>query len=248
MAHLSQAARGKLKRGKHAHAGPQAHGGVAVRAHGGAGGDGTHTPHIVERKALKRMSQAFDIVVVTDEELLAKLVRFKAEKDALTELHLAATPRLSAAARRSSSVASPRAGSGCGGDKDKDSGGGGWGGSGGDDDDASSPASDPPVDLEAAAAARDRAALWTLPDRSVTGHPTPRYFMIHPSNPFKLYFDVFVAGLIVYSVLAVPFAIAFGDDEFAENLKASDSVIDGCFGVDIIITFRTAYFNELLQG
>jgi hypothetical protein len=98
----------------------------------------------------------------------------------------------------------------------------------------------------AAAAKGTKKKANELPVISVTGYTTP-YFMVHPSNPWKIKFDIVVGILIIYSVLAVPFRLGFRVED-NESLFWSDVVIDSLFGVDIIATFRTAFYDDDLSG
>jgi len=83
---------------------------------------------------------------------------------------------------------------------------------------------------------------YRLPRRSVSGHQTS-VFMIHPEHPQKVKFDMLVGALIVFSVLAVPFRLGFRVED-SSSLILMDIIIDSIFGVDIIATFRTAYFDD----
>ena len=87
---------------------------------------------------------------------------------------------------------------------------------------------------------------FTLPMESVTGYATPR-FLIHPMHPLKVKFDILVALLIIFSVLAVPFRLGFRVVDTA-SLQILDACIDSLFGIDILLAFRTAYFDEELVG
>lgn len=51
----------------------------------------------------------------------------------------------------------------------------------------------------------------------------------------------------MYSIIAVPFRIGFGVED-SLGLIVSDAIVDSLFGIDIIATFRTAYFNDELVG
>jgi hypothetical protein len=61
---------------------------------------------------------------------------------------------------------------------------------------------------------------------------------VRPDNQYRLYWDVFILGLVVYSAVLIPYNIAFvGDKErtFVEDF------VDACFWADIIISFWTGY-------
>jgi len=54
-----------------------------------------------------------------------------------------------------------------------------------------------------------------------------------------------VGALILYSVVSVPFRIGFRVEDSPASV-ISDIAIDSIFGVDILATFRTAYFDDEL--
>ena len=116
-----------------------------------------------------------------------------------------------------------------------------------DDDDESLPGSTD-FDAEGALVNMDPAGL-ELPTVSVTGDPTPPW-IIHPQHPYKTTWDSVVAVVIIYSVLAVPFQISFfrhGEGD-GVALVIVDAIVDSLFGIDIVVTFRTAFFDEELLG
>lgn len=67
--------------------------------------------------------------------------------------------------------------------------------------------------------------------------------IIHPENPRKIRWDLYVGGLIIYSVLMIPFQICY--DLPSEGFLAGvDWVIDISFAIDICVSFRTAYYDK----
>merc|ERR1719473_479022 len=69
-----------------------------------------------------------------------------------------------------------------------------------------------------------------------------KYFVIHPKVPPKICWDLVVAVFIMYSVLTVPFRLAFGIEPEGFSF-AFDVVVDLFFAVDILIAFRTSYLD-----
>jgi hypothetical protein len=56
---------------------------------------------------------------------------------------------------------------------------------------------------------------------------------------------MFIGGIILYSVIIVPYRIGFDDVPRAWSLlDLSDILIDFLFLVDIVLTFRTAYVDN----
>ncbi|CAM9342701.1 unnamed protein product, partial [Hapterophycus canaliculatus] len=59
----------------------------------------------------------------------------------------------------------------------------------------------------------------------------------------KLYWDFFVGAMIVYSMIMIPWRISFGQDASGAML-VFDHIVDVLFGVDILVTFNAAYYEE----
>eukprot|EP00929_Paragymnodinium_shiwhaense_P018831 TRINITY_DN13037_c0_g1_i1.p1 TRINITY_DN13037_c0_g1~~TRINITY_DN13037_c0_g1_i1.p1 ORF type:complete len:1634 (-),score=359.10 TRINITY_DN13037_c0_g1_i1:113-5014(-) len=69
------------------------------------------------------------------------------------------------------------------------------------------------------------------------------YRSIHPHLAWKVRLDALIAVLIVYSVLVVPFRISF-HVEASGMAKTFETAVDVGFGVDIVLTFMTGYYDE----
>lgn len=67
---------------------------------------------------------------------------------------------------------------------------------------------------------------------------------IHPDSSWRLAWDLFVALVIVYSVVMVPWRIAF-ESEAQGAWLAVDITADCIFTADIVANFRTGYRNTL---
>ncbi|CAM9734706.1 unnamed protein product [Ectocarpus fasciculatus] len=68
-------------------------------------------------------------------------------------------------------------------------------------------------------------------------------FIVHPNDPRKLYWDLFVGAMILYSIVVIPWRIAFRQDASGAML-IFDYIVDAIFGIDIILCFNSAYFEE----
>jgi hypothetical protein len=67
--------------------------------------------------------------------------------------------------------------------------------------------------------------------------------VIHPLRPWRLAFDYFLMCLIVYSIIVVPYRLAFNVP--AENdWLAFELTVDGFFLMDIVLNFNTAIWNN----
>ena len=64
--------------------------------------------------------------------------------------------------------------------------------------------------------------------------------VINPQSNPKLAWDFFVALLIFYSVLMIPYAISFGTGD-SESIKILDWIVDTCFAIDMVLNFFTGY-------
>jgi CRP-like cAMP-binding protein len=74
-------------------------------------------------------------------------------------------------------------------------------------------------------------------------NPHEHMTKIHPHNPKKTKWDLFVAAVILYSVVFVPYRICFNRP--AKGIWfALDIVFDLIFLVDVALNFATAYFDD----
>ena len=55
---------------------------------------------------------------------------------------------------------------------------------------------------------------------------------------------MFIILLVVYNTFAVPFDAAFGVDGPVLSTHLLDRILDGIFCVDVLIAFRTSYFDN----
>lgn len=70
-------------------------------------------------------------------------------------------------------------------------------------------------------------------------------WIIPPRYKYKVLWDMFIGGIILYSVIIVPYRIGFDDTPRPWSLLDwSDILIDFLFFLDIILTFRTAYVDN----
>lgn len=67
--------------------------------------------------------------------------------------------------------------------------------------------------------------------------------IFHPLSSIRIRWDVVLMAAIVYSTIAVPFRIGF-DAPAADNWKILENLMDAFFFCDIIVNFRTAFFNK----
>lgn len=67
---------------------------------------------------------------------------------------------------------------------------------------------------------------------------------MHPHAQKKVKWDLMVAVMIVYSTLSVPFRIGF-DQPVGLFGTVIDTIVDIAFAMDIVISFRTAFTDEV---
>lgn len=66
---------------------------------------------------------------------------------------------------------------------------------------------------------------------------------IHPDHKVKIAWDIWMSLIILYSVIIVPYRIGFEEDATGFFL-VFDYIVDAVFGIDIIISFFTAYYDS----
>ena len=67
---------------------------------------------------------------------------------------------------------------------------------------------------------------------------------IYPEDTFKLFWDSLISILLVLIGLIIPYRISFINEDQQDEWSSFDYLCDGMFGVDVIINFLTAYYNE----
>lgn len=68
-------------------------------------------------------------------------------------------------------------------------------------------------------------------------------YILHPKGMKKIYWDVIIGILIVYSILTIPIQIGFSTVSVG-GLALFEVIIDILFGIDIFACCRTAYYSE----
>jgi hypothetical protein len=75
-----------------------------------------------------------------------------------------------------------------------------------------------------------------------------KMWIIPPSHPKKVAWDVFVGALIVYSVLSIPFIIGFRYPvNQTPSLAFLNIMVDVMFGLDMLASARTAYVDKAVD-
>lgn len=76
---------------------------------------------------------------------------------------------------------------------------------------------------------------------------TPPYCArVRTQDPRKLYWDFFVGAMIVYSMVLIPWRISYRQDA-SGGMLIFDYFVDAVFGIDIVVCFNAAYFEEVIH-
>jgi hypothetical protein len=68
-------------------------------------------------------------------------------------------------------------------------------------------------------------------------------FMLYPEDPFKNYWDLFIAVVLIFTCLVTPYRIALIE---LDNRKwvVTNNIVDSLFLIDIFIIFNSAFYDE----
>jgi hypothetical protein len=70
-------------------------------------------------------------------------------------------------------------------------------------------------------------------------------WVIYPENRQKGAWDLFMTFVLIFTCVMTPLSIAFNDiDKTEPESNTLDYIIDLLFGIDIIVIFNTAYYND----
>ena len=70
-------------------------------------------------------------------------------------------------------------------------------------------------------------------------------FIISITDPKKVYWDLYIIFLALYNAFSIPIEVSFEPEAMSgAGFTAINWIVDFCFLLDIIITFRTSYFNS----
>jgi hypothetical protein len=70
-------------------------------------------------------------------------------------------------------------------------------------------------------------------------------FMVRQNDPRKTLWDFFIIIVAIYNCFSIPFQIAFQPPELeTATFEALNNIIDLCFILDIIVAFRTTFYDK----
>ena len=73
--------------------------------------------------------------------------------------------------------------------------------------------------------------------------PKP-YYLLDPDSKFSNYWSVFICIVLIYTCIMKPYDLAFHKSVMYSESWWFDTVIDGFFLFDMIITFNTFFQND----
>lgn len=74
--------------------------------------------------------------------------------------------------------------------------------------------------------------------------PNKKPYIIYPENKKKGIWDVLITLVLLVSCIMTPLDIAFQGDDVPTASFVFNTVIDVLFGIDVIVIFNTAYYNQ----
>ena len=73
--------------------------------------------------------------------------------------------------------------------------------------------------------------------------PNRKWYMLYPEDRFKVNWDLFVALILIVTCSITPVTLAFYEEE-SVGIAIFNNIINILFGIDIIIIFITATYND----
>ena len=67
--------------------------------------------------------------------------------------------------------------------------------------------------------------------------------MIYPEQSFKIFWDLFLGGVLLFSCMTTPYRIALVEVDSVEWIIAN-AVVDILFTIDIVLIFNTAFYDD----
>eukprot|EP00930_Biecheleria_cincta_P044143 TRINITY_DN30293_c0_g1_i1.p1 TRINITY_DN30293_c0_g1~~TRINITY_DN30293_c0_g1_i1.p1 ORF type:complete len:710 (-),score=146.81 TRINITY_DN30293_c0_g1_i1:65-2194(-) len=79
---------------------------------------------------------------------------------------------------------------------------------------------------------------------SITGEQKVPFLILRHCSQRRIVWDLFIASLLAYLAVVMPFNLAFFDGEPGDAFMILSVVVDICFVIDILINFRTTYVGK----
>lgn len=68
--------------------------------------------------------------------------------------------------------------------------------------------------------------------------------LLHPNSPFKMLWNPLISLALIYTASIMPFRVGFAEEIYWDLYAVLDLVMDGLFGIDIVVTFISAEVKE----
>ena len=69
-------------------------------------------------------------------------------------------------------------------------------------------------------------------------------YLIYPENRNKAIWDLWMTFVLLVTCMVTPLNIAFEDGDDALGTLIIDTIVDSLFGVDILVIFNTAFYDQ----
>jgi hypothetical protein len=67
--------------------------------------------------------------------------------------------------------------------------------------------------------------------------------MLYPEDPFKNYWDLFIAFVLIFTCLVTPYRIALVETD-SYRWMITNNTVDCLFLIDIILIFNSSFYDE----
>ena len=72
-----------------------------------------------------------------------------------------------------------------------------------------------------------------------------QYRILPPTSPAREQWNQLMLMLVLYNCVQIPFSLAISvDEEAKDGFEVFDIIVDSCFAVDILLNFRTTYYDD----
>ena len=74
-------------------------------------------------------------------------------------------------------------------------------------------------------------------------HQDKKRCMIYPEQSIKMYWDLFIGAVLIFSCITTPYRIALVDVD-SVGWVITNLIVDILFAIAILIIFNTAYYDD----
>jgi len=80
---------------------------------------------------------------------------------------------------------------------------------------------------------------WKLKQERMIFREVKRAFILYPEDKPKVYWDVYITIILLFSCISTPYGIAFGESD-----ETFSYIIDFSFLIDIMIIMSSSYYDD----